>query len=283
MIENNFNQFDTRPIYLNHAINQLKDYESAIRPHNLSFYDSLDDYDPDVYFVDAAVINNDCIHYLKENKNVTVVIDVSMIMDKHIFQLDGIVRDLKINCKFFTSNKFNHEDKDLNTKTRIFKLIDCYDEGLDQQHSQQSVASYSFPSYFYTDDMFGKIMEPDETYENLHTMSCVPKANAKIDIYSNISFMCQLIKNYENGIFYFGRYIPQLFFHSVMNNKVTAFKCDDRYLNTINGICKKIFDLQDEESIFKDTYNCEQQKLRQVITEKHNPINRARRLLSQLN
>jgi hypothetical protein len=249
----------------------------------MSFYDSLDDYGPDVYFTDAALINNDTVHYLKENKNMVVVIDVSTIMDKHIIQLDHIIRDLKINCKFFTSNKFNHEDKDLNTKTRIFKLLDCYDEGIDKISNPKDVVKYSFPSYFYTEDMSCKIMEADETYENLHTVSCIPQNNPKIDISSRISFVSQLIKNYENGIFYFGRYIPQLFFHSIMNNTKTMFKCDSRNVDKINSICQKIFDLEEGESIFKDKYKCEQEKLKQVIIEKHNPINRARRLLSQLN
>jgi hypothetical protein len=110
-----------------------------------------------------------------------------------------------------------------------------------------------------------------------------PSDSKKIDISLNCMLMSRLLKNYDQGLFYLGEFIPQMFFHSIMHNEKTSFySSSEKSANKIDGILRKIFDLDDDQTMIHGKNNCDQLKVREKITEKHSGLNRMRRLLSQL-
>ena len=279
LLEHNYNQFNTRQLYLNHLISSLPDVECSLRNINLSFYDSMDMFSPDVYIIDAQMISDDTIKFLIDNKNITVAIGISDIVEKHAQQLDGIIDNYKINCKFYFSNKFNHVDHITKLKRPIFKLMEGFDEGLDGTEIYHP--KYNFPNYTYTDDPNGVYYEDLDLY---HSLTCMPPSgNKRIDVSLNCMLMSRLIQNYDESIFYLGEFIPQMFFHSIMHNEKTSFHCsNERNASKIDEIIRKIFDLKEDETMMHGKHNCDQLKIRDKIKEKHSGLNRMRRLLSQL-
>jgi len=279
LLEHNYNQFNTRQLYLNHLISSLPDVECSLRNTNLSFYDSMDMFSPDLYILDAQMMSDDTIKFLIDNKNIAIAIGISDIVEKHAQQLDAIIKDNKINCKLYFSNKFNHIDYISKLSRPIFKLMEGFDEGLDGSEIHQP--QYSFPNYTYID-------EPNGLYSNdfelFHSLTCMPfSSNKKIDISLNCMLMSKLLQNYDHGLFYLGEFIPQMFFHSIMHNKKTSFySSDEKSTKKIDGILRKIFDLDDDTTMIHGKNNCDQLKVREKIKEKHSGLNRMRRLLSQL-
>lgn len=282
LIEGNFNNLNTRPNYLNDIINQINGYEAEIRRTDVSFYDFVDEYDPNVYITDANMITKDCVQYLSGNKNIVTVINISDIMMKHIRDLDVIVKDMNINCKFFISNRFNHKELILNTKTAIYKVMECYDEHLDQRKSSVIESlGFKYPNYVYSDEDNGLITNYPEGVENFHSISCLHDKESNVDISFGFDMVEKMIKSYEQGIFYLDTHIPQMFFHSIMSNNLTKFYCNTKEKQAIESVFSKIF--ATEESMHIDDYAANQENLRKTILEKHTSLNRAKRILSQLN
>ena len=273
-------------LYLPHCIKAIKQeaFQAEIRNKEMSLYDSIDSYDPDFYYLEAGMISQDCLNFMKDEKKVTFLIGISDLLDKHVQSLDNIIKEFNVNCKLFITNKFNHVSnvKTKKNKKNIFRLMEGYDDGLSK--SNIPCPDYSFSKFIYSDEPHGKTTEPTEGNSVFHRISCIPQKNPKIDISLNCMLTSQLIKNYKEGIVYIKDYIPQIFFHSVMNNEKTSFYSDsEKSEQTINVIIRKIFDLDEKTSMIFKENNCNQEQIRKSILEKHTSINRVGRLLSQLN
>lgn len=286
LFENSFNQFNTRAIYLKDSISKIDGYESAMRSQNMSFYDSMDEYNPDVYITEANLMNDVSIKYLINNKKLTTVINISDIAEKHVNQLDAIIRDHNINCKFFVSNKFHHSEKHLQTKTPIYRIMEAYDNIFDESNDLNIQGiDFHYPRYVYVDQENAQFMQPNKDCDIFHTLSCIPQAkrNSNIDIFANIMLISKMIKNYDEAIFYIHDTIPQAFYHSIIHNKKTSIYTSDRNKKDVSAIFSKIFGLDSGDGMFYNSYDVNQEDLRKQILDKHNAINRAKRLLSQLN
>lgn len=272
LIENYANYFDTQSLYLNKALANVDGVESNLWDSNSSsIYDVMDRHHPDYYITTASRLSKDFAHYVKNNENIKLILNVDYIPQQTILSLEKSVIEYGIDCCFFFSSKYSVETK----KIRFVNISNAHDINVNEN---SNTIEYSVDKGIFVDSA-----EDLKKYSgSYHYLSNNQKLKEKLDIVLPTHTLVPLYKNYEELIFtnVSKDYIPQTFFDAVMlGNKVYCENIDQE----TDEMLKKVFKLGDKSFDYNSSSRIgDLSHVRSVIRDKHLPANRAKTILSQI-
>jgi hypothetical protein len=250
LISNYSTPWNTEPFYINAALS-LIGVESKIFNPQGSIYDECDSFLPDVIITNINHISKSVLHYLINNKKITLMVNTEGASKEDIQKLSSSIVSAGINTIFFGS-----VDLELN-ETKYVKIIPSADIFLNKGKNEYNINKLIFVSN--KDD----IVEMDGSY---HYTSQIQSLLSDVDFILPINVLATLFANYDEIIFKDPAYI----------GSQTSF-------NAIYSGTKVIFDTKDNNNLEKINTIFKGGKFLSSVKNKHTCLHRVKSLLSQLN
>lgn len=256
VIENYSDYSSTQALYLNSSFNKIENTKSFLyEPNSMSVFDFLDIHKPDYLITHANFFKNDHMLYCKDNKNLSLILSVQDIEEKHIHNIDNILYQNNIDCRLLFLNK-NIVPK---IKYRnIIRLLDCADSNL---IGKKTNIQYKINKAYVVNKIHD--IEDKNSY---HVLSTNIDLKDMVDICLPEIHLSSLYANYNEIIFLdIGDYIPQSFFDAILLGNKVSYISENKETNIMM------------QNVFKDSKD-----LKNIVCEKHTEKNRVKTLISQL-
>jgi len=254
LVSNYSTPWSTESHYFNAGLSLIDGVQSSLFNQSASVYDNFDTAKPDVFITYFGQMSMDIVLYLKENKNIKLVINVDGIPADHIEKayLSLVSENIK-------PTLFGKEDLKFDNAT-YFKILPGADIFL-----QKGPKNYSVDKLIFVDNE-SQIQELDCSY---HYTTVATNDNAeltsKVDFVIPITLLNSIFSNYQEIVFKGGSYIgSQLSFNAIYSGTKIIFDTKDSK------------DLDKIDNIFKG------QKLLSSVKNKHTCLHRLKSLLSSL-
>jgi hypothetical protein len=259
----------TEPYYLNMTFNMLDGCKSTLwNPKEVSAYDIFDTIKPDVFISHISNVTTDAVAYLKENRNIQAIVNITGGNDLAVSSLEKIFIDEGLNCPFFFING------DIsNTSSKIKKLSIGF--GSDVFLSDGGL-KYNIENGVYLNNV-SEIKPYGDTY---HIISAKEELEDKVDIVLPVTQLSNIYKNYTNFIFRSGfEFIPQVLLDAIFYGNNIFFDVDDAdNRKSVSEKIKKAFrtdmDITDKDSV-------DAKELKRCVLKRHTCLHKAKSLLSQ--
>lgn len=250
LISNYSNPWYTEPYYFNAGLNLIDGASSSIVNPQISIYDNFDSVKPDVFVTHLSQISKDVISYLRDNKNIKLVVNTNWIDDNSINNAASFISEQGITPTFF-----GNDDRTINSLQYI-KILYGADTFLQSPSPEYSIQKLIFVT---SND---QIVELDGTY---HYATINQDISKEVDFFVHITMLNSLFPNYKEIIFKSSSYIgTQLAFNAIYSGVKVVFDTKDPK------------DLDKIDSLFKG------QKLLSSVKTKHTGLHRLKSLLSQI-
>lgn len=227
--------------------------------NNMSVYDLMDSVNPDFVLIDASRIHNDLIHYFTENNLGKIIIlkipsFITEEQTKQISENDFVKNNVCLSISHYNLNKIRTVNlkpfvdtniSNMNLKHKIPLCIVSKDESV----SPELLTNDSFHVMFH-----GK--------------------STKVDIAGSNMYLCGLYHNYNKLVFDKIDKFEQPFFDAV-------YRTETYYNSENEKLSEKSVEIFGQDLNIKNN-NVDFKKVRQVLSEKYMPKNRAKQLLSQM-
>lgn len=255
----------TEPLYLNTTLN-IVGCSSTLWDHNsVSSYDMFDLSKPDIHISHVNFLTNDTVSYLKENKNIEFILNITNIKDDDLAKLDSVIKYNEINLKFYFTNNPNHK---LKSRYNILPLSNGADIYFNNTGFDYSIENGIFINHK------NQIKPVGETY---HYISVGVEKMEGADITLPIINMSAIYKNYKNIVIkYYDNYLNQLFFDAGYYGNNVYLDVADR--TKLKNDLHRLFG-SDSYCDLSDTSSGD---IKQLIKNKHTCLHRTKSLLSQL-
>jgi hypothetical protein len=250
LISNYSSPWNTEPFYFNAAFSLIGVQSKIFNPQS-SIYDECDAFLPDVIITHVSHISKDMLHYIVNNKKITLMINTDNIKLEDLNQLSSSLEKTGITAIFF-----GKEDIQL-TNGKYVKILQSADIFLNNGRGDYKINKLIFVNS--QDD----ISEIDGSY---HYTSSLPELSNYVDFIFPINILTTLFSNYDEIVFKDPSYIgSQTAFNAIYSGTKVIFDT------------KESNDLEQINSIFKGG------KLLSSVKNKHTCLHRVKSLLSQLN
>lgn len=273
LIENYAGYESTQALYFHKHINDYNEHSCVIRPNNISIFDSFDIIKPDVYICSASKLSKDALLYIKQNKDIKLIICVDDISNDDIQSLDDIIKQSEVICHFFfTSGNINNKK----VRTRIVQIRNGADINLEPSLKIQ----YNIQKAILVNKAT-KIKNYNGTF---HVISCNPNLKDSIDFYLPVTMLPSVYGKYEEIIFTdLQENLSQCFFDAIYNgNKVYYDIVDEDKAKKADEIIDTTFKVGNSLNYNNPNKLINFDDLKRYVAEKHSSLNRTKTLLSQL-
>lgn len=262
LIDNYATHNNTQPFYFNEIINLIDGCKSDIwSDKRISFYDTMDKFQPDIFLTHAQLLTRETFEYCKENKNISLILNISDTSSKVLENIINLISENNINCNLFISNDFNVVNKFAINTISIPPALDTFLNTTKEK-------SYQIDKCFITDSI--DHINTKEEKCSYHIVSTSQELLGSVDIVLPTMNLGNLYKNYSEIIFSEPSSVTQTLFDATYyGNKIS--------INTKNTEL-----LENIYSIFKTRSLNDSDKLKQSIKQKHTGFHRVKSLLSQL-
>lgn len=262
LIDNYANSESTEPYYLNATINNIEGCVSHVWNSNQTgAYDIFDITKPDVFIVHKDAISIDALRYMNENKNISMVINVTGFNGDELLNFENAIKEYNINVPFVFNNG---ADKLKSNKINIVNIL----KGADIYLSAVDKLDYKIDKAVIVQKKAQIDYSYSGTYHYLSTSEDLVK---DVDIVQPAMRIQNIYANYSEIIFKpFNGIIPQIFFDAVLNHDNVSYECDGTEKSKLMN--EKIKSMLGED-------NSEWKKF---VKSKHTCLNRTKSLLSQL-
>jgi hypothetical protein len=251
------------------AFNLLGGCKSMIwDPKEVSAYDLFDTVKPDVFITHISGVTTDAVSYLKENKHIQMIVNITGGNAAAVSSLEQIFLEAKLNCPFFFLNG------DSATESKKIKVLNL-GFGSDVFLNEGSL-KYNIENGIFVSD-YNEIKSIGNTY---HTISSKEKLESKVDIVLPITQLANIYKNYNNFIFRSGfEFIPQVLLDAIFYGNRVWFDIDsEEERKIVSDKIKKSFrtdmDITDPSGI-------DPTQLKKCVIKRHTCLHKAKSLLSQ--
>lgn len=276
------NEISTESMYLNQALVQCGIDSKLWNDPRVSVFDALDSVAPDVLVTSTEMLNMDIIKYIKKHKNISLVLNISALSERHYSYISDL--SLDINIPFVFSNYGGvHKPKPKLKKGEYHHVLPAYD--IFNSQTQQL--------------KFGKMKEAIVARylsENLQQMISHENKNKK-EVYhlvqltkGDMSEHFDIRADAMSAVNLYGLYdlvtivgdvdfcTSQVFFDASVYSDRVAIKSDDR--DRFNMFVSDVFvDMEVDE----DTSPLElMQHVKKQIKSRHTPYHRAATLMKLL-
>lgn len=263
LISDYSNTYTTEPYYINTVLNTIG-CESSLWPTKISTYDIFDKVQPDLHITHYKLLSQDLIFYMKENKGIDIIINISGIDQETLKKMESILSESNIKPTFFF---INHQHNLYSRKNNINTIL----------HGADLFLSYEPQKYNIDYALFvNKKTEIKPLGETYHYISCNPELREECDIFLPVERLNHLYHNYNNIVIkYFDNVFTQLFFDASLRMP-TFFDISDR-----SDLDKNLIKLLGKDNCCR-LNNPESGDIKNIIKSKHTCLNRVKSILSQL-
>lgn len=275
-IENFSTTEDTQCLYLSNAFNVLGHESIIFDQTKTSIYDIFDSYKPDIYITHAFRFSKDVLYYIENNNyEIDILLNINNVTPSNVINFDKFFEEKNIESSFFFTSSGK---KDIPKRNRnILSLSHAADINL--LNISPSI-EYSIDKAIFAFDKVGT-KEYNGTY---HIISNNPHIKDNVDIYLPEMSLAPLYKCYNEIIFTdFKGFFSQAFFDAIaIGSKVYFDIIEPQKIEDLNQSINKLFK-EDFNLIYDNSDRLVNfTQLRNIILEKHSPLNRANSLLSNI-
>lgn len=267
LVSNYSNQYHTEPLYLNASFN-IAGCQSTLWPNKVSTFDIFDIVHPDVHITHHTKLTLDLAMYLKESKNIDLMINITGLNQSEVLELEQKFIDYNIKPKLFF---INYNDHNIKTKhTNIMTLLHGCDIFLNET---KSIKAYSIQYGIFVNSQ--KQLSPiGKTY---HYLANDNNLTSIADICLPEYELSRLFGNYDNIVFkYFDKIIPQAFYDAAYYSKGVYFDIENRSALDLN--LQKLFG----DGVYCNLSEQSSGNIKKKVESKHTCLHRAKSILSQL-
>lgn len=260
----------TESYYLNMTFNMLGGCKSILwNPKEISAYDLFDTISPDIFIAHISNVTTDAVAYLKENRNIQVIINVTGGNEAAISSLEKIFLDSNLNCPFFFINGDFTENK--NAKIKRLGIGFGSDVFLSEGNLK-----YNIENGIFINDA-SEIKSVGDTY---HTISAKEDLDNKVDIVLPVTQLSNIYRNYRNFIFRSSfEFIPQVLLDAIYyGNKVFCDIDNEEQRKSVSEKIKRIFRTDMD---ITDSSGVDAKELKRCVMKRHTCLHKAKSLLSQ--
>lgn len=264
LIQNYTSVLTTEPMYLNECFNKSNVVTSNIWNTNISTFDILDSFNPDVLMCHySATTLNDIFKYLSQNKKMELVINITGAQDNHIQILENIIEKNNISSPFFISN-LHEKIYSPKTKKKILNLL----PGVDIFLPKQNFPDYNVDAAILSNnkELTEKILKDFNTCHKIG----IGVQDEYFDFNMNVATMSSVYDRYNKIVLTADLPVmfSQFFFEAVYKSKKLVIKSTNEKLST--EILSDLFHSNEDKDIAAIVKN--------QIKTKHTCFNRAERL-----
>ena len=268
LFQNYTNDLSTEAMYLAHAL-KMADVETDLWSEaNMSAYDVLDGYRPDMVLTSFRVLTNDIVKYLSQGRSPELVLNVTGASEDDCKKIDDLSESLKI--RMIYTNAFTKREKF--TKLKLEGIYPAADIFMQRRPIQPAL-----PLGILNDgnpECVAKAVGEHKTY---HLLSL--QDGDYSDHRVNVSSLHEVYCLYERFVITGTPDLvnSQAFFDSCLAcHKVDILPEKESETQFYNGFLKSIF-----SEPTGDIDNLGEQLKKQIVA-KHTPFNRAERLMRLL-
>jgi hypothetical protein len=249
LISNYSTPWFTEPYYFNAGINLIEGATSNLFDNQRSVYDNFDMSKPDIFVTHAIQLNWDIVHYLKNNHNIKIAININNVDDENISKINDFLKLQTIEPFFFGA-------KNSNVNGKFVKVSEAADIFL---HSGGD--AYRIEKLIFVEKP-EDIIPVDYT---CHYTSIKQELANIVDFILPINGLNSIFKNYDEIVFKGDFFIgSQISFNAIYSGTKVVF--DSKESNSLDKI----------DDIFKN------QKLLSSVKNRHTGLHRLKTLLSSL-
>ena len=251
LISNYSTVWSTEPYYFNAGLNTIEGVSSSIINPNLSIYDNFDLQKPDVFISSFEQLTKDVISYLRDNKNIKLLINISQAKIEVVESSYNAMLEMDLKPILFSNTELKSNIK----YAHIMPGADIF------LSNTPTVTAYNIDKLIFVDNEHQINKEKDGTY---HYTTIVSNLIDKVDFVLSAFDLNKIYHNYNVIIFCGNTYIgSQISFDAIYSKKKVIFDTKDNA------------DLDKIDEIFK------KQKLFTSVKNKHTCLHRLKYLLSQ--
>ena len=270
LIQNYSTALSTESLYLHRAMIEAECDVVFWADKNISTFDMLDQTKPDSILTHFRFITHDMMKYLS-GSNIELILNVTGADKQIIDQIESELTNKNIKTPLFFTNTHDIITPAINGKTKIVNLLPA----LDIFVPKQDLSPFEIDTAFITTeptDLMKTLTESEEVY---HTIG-MGSDNKEFDFNLDIPNLISVIDRYKKCIIVDDINIAfsQLFFECTFRCPRTILKVPENQRSTLDKVLATLFHLQDSEDI--------SETIKLQIKRKHNPFNRAARLLRYL-
>jgi hypothetical protein len=265
----------TEAAYLSHELNQYEEHESILISPRDAIYDYGDRFKPDIIISSLNALSRGVIDYLQDNPHIKFILHTGNALLKNIIEVEQILEDRNINCVFM----FNSTKPVLTRNIPFVRISNGADIGLINSQPK-SLFKFTKALFLSKSATYEDITKFSSANDKFHIITSID-TQANVDIFRPERSIIPLYRSYEEIIFVgLEENIPQSFFDVIGAGAKAYFipNGDETKL-----ALSKLFDVDNLDL----DYNSENKlqdftKLRDILTNKHTSINRAKSILSQI-
>ena len=119
------------------AINNTTTSDCTMWSNDISAFDIFDIVKPDIFLTHFSMLGNDSLKYLSENKDISLILNVTSASKEHLRMLDDIIVTNGINCPFIFTNQPSQLQVLSQEKTKLINIMHGADIFLVNQQPQK--------------------------------------------------------------------------------------------------------------------------------------------------
>jgi len=261
----------TEPLYLHKCISEAGGTSHMWADPAISAFDIFDSIKPDVFVCHFSRLTTDMFKYLSNNKNISIVLNITGATDQHIQSIEQAFDANNISCPFFFTNA--HElIGTVNTKKELKYIL----PGIDVFLPKLTPPAFNADACYIAaekSDLLSTFIK-DDAKESYHLISL---ANGEdFDIHLKITDLVSFFDKYKvcNLVGDAHFVMSQLFYEASFRSNGISLRVSDDDHNKIDKMFKSLF-FEEEGKNVGDV-------VRQQLKSKHSCFNRASQLVKAL-
>mgnify|MGYP005990936569 CR=1 FL=1 len=280
LIQDYSNPDSTEAMYLCQSFNSVGVESTLWNSDRISAYDVFDAFRPNVFIAHFSKVTNDILKYLCQDKSIRVIFNMSGAQQHHVDQLDGIIRELGLNCPFVFTNTTKDMNKLKSSAVEVTDLplaLDVF--SLQMKHAMPEFdLDFGIITNYDCKNRLSKMFEECNGYHFLSTSS---NLTDKLDITAPELQLQSLYSKYKKILIARDdQVIPQSIFSAVYQGAKVYYKA--KYETQSEVTLQSIQKLFRVEGSFDVDKNFDHKKVKSNLLANHTCYNRAQKISAKL-
>lgn len=269
LIQNYSSGLSTEAMYFNQCLR-----EGGLESHiwadgQISAFDIFDAVKPDIFISHYKFITTDIIKYLKQAKNIPMVLNVTGTNEQEIQQIESLYSENNIKTPFLFTNSYDSIEKFKPKKLKLVNILPSVDVFL----SPIPTIDFQVDLAIIGTKSNNLIDETTKDKQSYHLLS-LGVENENFDLPVDLKSLGGLYDKYKEMILIDDVNVvsSQIFFEASLKARKLSVKVDQSQQSTLDKIIPTLFDKGSDSN-----------SIRQQIKKKHTCFNRTARLARFLN
>ena len=271
LVYNYSSSISTEPLYLQKCITEAGGKSHLWADSSISTFDIFDSIKPDVFICHFSRFTTDMLKYLSNNKNISIVLNITGAADEHIQSIEQAFDSNNISCPFFFTNTHKLITT-TNTKRELKYILPGIDVFLPKLTPPMFNADACYIATEKSDSLSKFIQEDNKESYHLISMGNSEDFDIMLNIKDLVSFfdkykVCNLVGSIDFVM-------SQLFYEASFRSKGISLRVSNEDHDKIDKVFKSLF-VEEEGKNIGDV-------VRQQLKHNHNCFNRTSQLARAL-